>query len=87
MTDIQLAEIDKSISEGVGILAGELKALETKVVEDNAKLQAEVLEDIDTKLSNVESDYNAKVKTVSDSLDDAKTDISNVVSDLSNTKK
>ena len=86
LTDTQLAEVDRSISDGVGVLAGQLKALETKVIEDNAKLQSEISEDINTKLSNVESDYNAKVKTVSDSLDSAKTDISNVTSDLSNTK-
>ena len=86
LTDTQLAEVDRSISDGVGVLAGQLKALETKVIEDNAKLQSEISEDINTKLSNVETDYNAKVKTVSDSLDSAKTDISNVASDLSNTK-
>lgn len=86
LTDTQLAEVDRSISDGVGVLAGQLKALETKVIEDNAKLQTEISEDINTKLSNVETDYNAKVKTVSDSLDGAKTDISNVTSDLLNTK-
>ena len=86
LTDTQLAEVDRSISDGVGVLAGQLKALETKVIEDNAKLQSEISEDINTKLSNVETDYNAKVKTVSDSLDSAKTDISNVALDLSNTK-
>ena len=57
LTDVQLAEVDKSISDGVGVLAGQLIALETKVTEDNAKLQAEISEDINTKLSNVENDY------------------------------
>ena len=86
LTEPQVAEINKKITEGISSLVIEVGELNTKINDDIVKAKNELLGDMDQKLENVENDYNSKVSVISGSLDGAKTDISNVALDLSNTK-
>ena len=86
LTEPQVAEINKKITEGISSLVIEVGELNTKINDDIVKAKNELLGDMDQKLENVENDYNSKVSVISGSLDVAKTDISNVALDLSNTK-
>lgn len=84
LTEPQVAEINKKITEGISSLVIEVGELNTKINDDIVKAKNELLSDIDQKLENVENDYNSKIGVISGTLDGAKADIDSVESDLIN---
>ena len=82
LTEHQIAEINKKITEGISNLVTEVDQLNVKINDEIVKAKNELLGDMDQKLENVENDYNSKIGIISGSLDGAKADIDSVESDL-----